>query len=86
MNIEKHLFICTSCKTQSGEEGVGLKIHKSLKAHFKQSHSNLSLRVNKSGCLGRCRFGVNAVCYPEGKWFEKLTFDQKDLLEMELKS
>ena len=58
MNIEKQLYICTRCKTQSRE----------------------------GGCLEKCQLGVNAVCSPEGKWFEKLTFDHKDLLEMELKS
>jgi (2Fe-2S) ferredoxin len=30
------------------------------------------VRVNASGCLGRCKKGIAAVLYPEGKWFENL--------------
>ena len=86
MKIEKHLFICTRCKAQNGEEDVGLALQKTLKAQFKENHPSLPVRINKSGCLGKCRLGVNAVCYPEGKWFEKLNLESKDLLETELKS
>ena len=81
MNLEKHLFICTRCTTQSGEEGEGLELQKSLKSYFKENHADKKIRVNKSGCLGRCSTGVNAVCYPEGRWFEKLSLND----EMSLK-
>lgn len=81
MNLEKHLFICTRCTTPTGQEGEGLQLQKSLKSYFKKNHSDKLIRVNKSGCLGKCSTGVNAVCYPEGRWFEKLSLDDEDNLK-----
>ena len=86
MNLEKHLFICTRCKTQTGEEGKGLELQQSLKKFFKENHPEKSLRINKSGCLGKCSTGINAVCYPEGEWFKELSTTDEKLLQEKLLS
>lgn len=84
MTYQKHLFICTACKDQSGEENVGLELQQKLKRHMKTNFPHLNLRVNKSGCLGKCETGVNAVCYPSGKWFTHLSKQDFKTLENEL--
>ena len=82
MSYETHLFICTRCKTQDGSEGVGKELQKNLKSYFKEKFPDQSIRVNKSGCLGKCKLGVNAVCYPKGVWFEKLN-EQSSIKDFE---
>lgn len=72
MNYESHLFICTRCVTQDGEEDVGLTLQQKVKKHFKETNPEKKIRINKSGCLGKCKHGVNAVHYPSGTWLEKL--------------
>jgi len=84
MTFQKHLFICTSCVGQNGEENIGLELQQSLKSDLKQNFPDKKLRVNKSGCLGKCRSGVNAVCYPAGKWFTHLTKNDLNTLKQEL--
>tara|TARA_B100000886_G_scaffold325147_1_gene270455 strand:+ start:452 stop:715 length:264 start_codon:yes stop_codon:yes gene_type:complete len=84
MEFKKHLFICTSCKTQDGTEGAGTEIQKELKSFFKISYPDIKIRINKSGCLSKCRQGVNAVCYPEGNWFSELKKEDTNILKEEL--
>lgn len=38
------------------------------------------VRVNKSGCLGRCDKGPVAVVYPEGVWYSYV--DEEDIHEI----
>ena len=72
MNYESHLFICTRCVTQAGENEVGLELQQKVKKYFREYHPDKKIRINKSGCLGKCKNGVNAVHYPSGVWLEKL--------------
>ena len=82
MSYDCHLFICTKCTTNSGSLNDGEKLQQNLKTYFKENHPEKNLRINKSGCLGKCKTGVNAVLYPQGKWFENLTIaDEKILLD-----
>ena len=88
MNYEKHLFICTRCTSPCGNEGDGELIQKDLKKYYKENHKDAKIRINKSGCLGQCKTGVNAVCYPDNKWFKNLdknnVTDIKDYLSTKL--
>jgi (2Fe-2S) ferredoxin len=44
--------------------------------------STLDLRVNRSGCLGRCEHGPTAVVYPDGVWYHYETrADLDEILE-----
>ena len=81
MEIKKHLFICTSCKGQKGEENIGLELQKELKQFTREHAPDKSIRVNKSGCLGKCKTGVNAVLYPEGKWLSHLSSEDSNTLK-----
>ena len=78
--IANHLFICNhrrsedaSCGGSGGEE---LK-QKVKKACSKFKGADSSIRVNSSGCLGRCEEGIAAVLYPAGEWFTHIKNDDE---------
>ena len=82
MEYDLHLFICTNEKKKDkscGPKG-GIELREKLKKSLKEKYGN-QLRVNASGCLGPCEKGVNAVLYPQGKWFHFLTEKDVDMLE-----
>ena len=66
------------------EENVGATLQKELKQHMREKHPEKKVRVNKSGCLGKCRMGVNAVIYPEGEWISQLNLEDIDKIKREL--
>jgi len=71
-----HVLICTNEKLNGG--GCGPKGSKlivdELKAWTKSDAFRQKLglsrriRVNQSGCLGRCDEGIICVAYPKGEW------------------
>lgn len=77
-NLKAHLFVCTNEKKglYCGERG-GAKLRSRVKDLSKE-HPEWKgrVRVNSSGCLGRCEDGIVAVLYPQGQWFTNL--DAKD--------
>ena len=68
--MKAHLFVCTY--TRETGESCGAKgssgLVDRLKARLKGRYAKNELRVNRSGCLGRCEEGIACVLYPEGKW------------------
>jgi hypothetical protein len=44
-----------------------------LKRFAKEQGWGARVRVNASGCLGRCEEGIAAVLYPQSEWFTELT-------------
>jgi (2Fe-2S) ferredoxin len=88
MNIEKggydlHLLICTNTKEKG--ESCGPKGAQALVDHFKvwikaQGFAG-KVRVNKSGCLGKCESGMACVAYPQGEWALKVTPEDLPALE-----
>ena len=87
-NLEAHLFVCTN-KKEKGESCYA-KGSIELRTKLKEICQNESLgwhgkvRVNASGCLGRCEEGIAAVLYPKGEWFTGLTKDDSAILEKAL--
>ncbi|GGY13575.1 (2Fe-2S) ferredoxin domain-containing protein [Paludibacterium paludis] len=83
--FEKHVFIC--CNQRAEGEGCCNNFGASeLLAYMKDRVKALGLagegriRVNKSGCLGRCDDGPVIVVYPEETWY---TFvDREDIDEI----
>ena len=82
---KKHLFVCQNqretnnplgCCHSKGAESVLNK----LKALVKEQGLASQVRVNKAGCLGQCEFGVAAVVYPEGVWYENLDPEKAALI------
>lgn len=45
-----------------------MTILEELKSWSKTLKLPKKIRINKSGCLGRCEEGVTCVAYPAGEW------------------
>ncbi len=71
---EKHIFICENQrppqapKKSCGNHGADT-IRLILKEKITKLGLNAKIRINKAGCLGRCRFGPTMVIYPRGIWY-----------------
>jgi (2Fe-2S) ferredoxin len=80
--IDFHFLICTNSK-DSGKDCATKGAHEileELKAWSKTQTFAKKIRINKSGCLGRCEEGVAAVAYPAGEWI--VNARSSDLEEM----
>ena len=82
---ERHIFFCLNDRDK-GEDACA---HDGAKEGFDRCKSRVKkeglsgpgqVRVNKAGCLDRCKGGPVAVVYPEGTWY---TFvDDSDIDEI----
>lgn len=70
---KKHVFIC---QHERGPEAVkrscgmtGTEYKNKLKKEITTRGLNKEIRINASGCLGKCKFGPTMVIYPEGTWY-----------------
>ncbi|MDH5300250.1 MAG: NAD(P)H-dependent oxidoreductase subunit E [Gammaproteobacteria bacterium] len=87
MSIEKpfytrHIFFCEN-KTDSGDccanfDSTKAREYVKDKVKTQGQHGPGMVRVNKSGCLGRCAEGPVAVVYPEGTWYTYVDHDDLD--------
>ncbi len=71
-SYDLHILVCTNTKEKGqscGPKG-GQEIVDHLKTWIKSPEAGLKgkVRVNKSGCLGKCELGVACVAYPQGTW------------------
>lgn len=75
-----HLFICTNSPDKPGK--CGNKNSEALRREVKEACKQFGkdVRINASGCLGPCERGINAVLYPDVKWFYELTDKDAGLL------
>jgi (2Fe-2S) ferredoxin len=71
---DKHLFFCVN-QRDGGRQCCANKHAQALREYAKNRLNMLDLskvgnvRVNQSGCLGRCSEGPVLVIYPEGIWY-----------------
>lgn len=79
---DKHLFFCIN-QRDADRPCCANKNAKALYEYAKKRIKTLSLedvgriRVNQSGCLGRCKQGPIIVIYPDAAWY---TYnDEKDI-------
>jgi predicted metal-binding protein len=96
MNLENiclkaHLFVCTSCtytlpdkNTSLPEEAVILR--KNLKERAKLEFGPQNVRVSAVKCLGECKKGIAAVCYPSGQWITGIRASDEEIIYQKLKS
>ena len=89
-NLEAHLFICTNDKHGKSESCAArgsLELREAVKKLCQDESRGWHgrVRVNASGCLGRCKDGIAAVMYPQTQWFEHLKKDDVQVLESALK-
>ena len=79
-----HLLICTNTKEKG--ESCGPKGAQDLVDHFKgwvKAQGFVGkVRVNKSGCLGKCESGIACVAYPKGEWALKVSPSDLPALEV----
>lgn len=81
-NLKAHLFVCTNEKKGSycGDKG-GAKLRSRVKDRSKENPDwKGQVRINSSGCLGRCEDGIVAVLYPSNQWFTNLDSKDDDVL------
>ncbi len=81
--LKAHLFICTHQRDDRAScAGAGsAQLVSELKDWVKSENLKESIKVTRSGCLGRCEEGIAAVCYPAGQWFTELTAQDQDVLK-----
>jgi (2Fe-2S) ferredoxin len=76
-NLKAHLFVCTNKKEKGKSCAVSgsLELRESLKKACQDPDKNWhgQVRINASGCLGRCEEGAVAVLYPQTQWWTGLT-------------
>ena len=81
---KKHIFICENERDSSKTKScgiVGAEIRAKLKTEIVKKGLKKDIRVNRSGCLGKCLEGPCAVIYPESDWHFNLNReDYKKLL------
>lgn len=79
-----HIFMCVNhrdnARSCAGSNSVALHEYMKKKAREAGLDPLRTLRVNKSGCMGRCEHGPTAVIYPQGIWYHYET--QGDLDEI----
>ena len=69
---KKHVFVCENNRNTSSEKScgnVGSKLRILLKNEIITRNLNDKIRINRSGCLGKCNLGPCFVIYPDAKWF-----------------
>jgi (2Fe-2S) ferredoxin len=72
--FEKHIFICENRRPPENPKGCcfdkgGSKIREVFKKRLAELGLKSEVRVNSSGCLDACEFGVSVVVYPEQIWY-----------------
>ncbi len=69
----KHVFCCVNKKEDKVASNCcynkgSNELHKYMKQQC-NNHGINDVRINKSGCLGRCKDGPILVIYPDSIWF-----------------
>jgi (2Fe-2S) ferredoxin len=60
-----------------GRKGAGEVIAR-LKKLTAEAGLKGRIRINRSGCLGRCASGASIVVYPEAVWYSRVTPEDAD--------
>ena len=54
--------------------------------HMREKKMNSEIRINRSGCLGKCSQGPCVVVYPEEKWYFDVKLEECDEITKNLAS
>jgi len=71
---QRHLFFCIN-QRDPGKACCANHGSSEMRAYAKQRCKDLKLsgpgklRINQSGCLGRCAVGPTIAVYPDGVWY-----------------
>ena len=69
---KKHVFVCENIRESNQKKScgqVGTQLRKLLKKEIINKKLNNKIRINRSGCLGKCAQGPCIVVYPKGRWY-----------------
>ena len=80
---KKHVFVCVNQRDHSQKKScgqIGAQIRSNLKQEIVKRNLNQEIRINKSGCLGKCSQGPCLVIYPNQEW--KFNLDTEDCKEI----
>lgn len=75
---KKLLVVCTNVH-EDGRVSCGMPargggaVCETLKAEAKKAGLKGKVRIVRSGCLGQCEHGPNAILYPDGEWLSGMT-------------
>tara|TARA_B100000073_G_scaffold198435_1_gene164267 strand:- start:212 stop:490 length:279 start_codon:yes stop_codon:yes gene_type:complete len=72
---KKHVFVCVNKRDDVNKKSCGdkgLLLRENLKKSILDLKLNKDVRINKSGCLGKCSLGPCMVVYPETQWHYSL--------------
>ena len=78
---KKHVFVCVNNRDSSNKKScgvIGAEIRIKLKEEIIKRNLNSQIRINKSGCLGKCGRGPCLVVYPEGEWYFNSSMKETD--------
>lgn len=80
---KKTLVVCTNVhedgRVSCGDpKRGGGAVCETLKARAKKAGLKGKVRVVRSGCLGLCEHGPNAMLFPDGEWLSGLALDDVD--------
>ena len=78
---KKHVFVCVNNRGSSNKKScgvIGTEIRIKLKEEIIKRNLNSQIRINKSGCLGKCGRGPCLVVYPEGEWYFNSSMKETD--------
>jgi len=68
-----HVFMCTNHRSNSkscgGNGAERLLRYAKRRVQSIEESEEINIRVNASGCMGRCELGPLLVIYPEGTWY-----------------
>ena len=79
--FEKHVFVCENIRDSSNKKScgkVGAQIRVVLKKGIKHRKLSDKIRINKSGCLGKCNQGPCVVVYPQSKWYYNTKLEESE--------
>ena len=78
---KKHVFVCENQRDVPNQKSCG-KVGSDLKIKLKKEivgkKLNNKIRINTSGCLGKCNLGPCLVIYPEGVWKFNVQLENSD--------
>ena len=78
---KKHVFVCTNERKNSNRQScgtVGSELRLELKRQIADRGLSSDIRINSSGCLGKCSQGPCLVTYPESDWKFNINIEKCD--------
>ncbi|MBP6385768.1 MAG: (2Fe-2S) ferredoxin domain-containing protein [Pseudarcicella sp.] len=81
MKFKKHVFVCANTKEAPKKccnETNGLALVEAFREKLKAEGKQMTIRVQKAGCIDMCAFGPSMVVYPEGVFYGNVQMSDID--------